>query len=305
MKELPAQIRALYPFQPKRFATPHGDISYVDEGQGEVVLLVHGNPTWSFFYRDLITELVASGFRVIAPDHLGCGLSDKPPQRQNNGQGNGSAQAGFSYTLEEHIGNLVALVTEGLGQPRFHLVVHDWGGSIGMGLATRMPSQVGRIQIFNTGAWSAPRMPRRIAICRVPLLGAVLVRGLNAFAIGATRMCSVRPLSPAVRAGFLFPYDSWANRIALHGFVKDIPMTPRHPSWQCLAEIGQELPKLRGHAMQICWGMRDWCFDHRFLKEWQQLFPRAKTIPLPHAAHYLLEDAGPEINLAVREFLTS
>jgi cis-3-alkyl-4-acyloxetan-2-one decarboxylase len=288
---LPESLASLYPFKPQRYRSLWGELSYVDEGQGDPVLLVHGNPTWSFFYRDLIIELADHGFRAIAPDHLGCGLSDKP-------------QTGFNYTLGEHIDNLVGLIEDHLELPRFHLVVHDWGGAIGMGVAARFADRVQRIQILNTAAWSVPRLPKRIALCKTPVLGELAVRGANAFALAATRLCTVQPLPPAVRAGYLLPYDSWAHRIATHRFVKDIPLRPSHRSWARLREVENGLPRLRSKAMQICWGLRDWCFDARFLAEWIERFPQARVLRYPAAGHYLLEDAGEAAIPAIRDFLS-
>lgn len=292
MTTLPVEISEQYPFNTAAYPTLWGQMNYVDEGQGEPVVLVHGNPTWSFFYRELIAELAARGFRCIAPDHLGCGLSDKP-------------QTGFNYRLGEHIDNLVGLIEYHLELKRFHLVVHDWGGAIGMGLAARFPRRVQRIQVLNTAAWSAPRLPWRIGVCKTPLLGEWLARGLNAFAFAATRMCTVRPLPAAVRKGYLFPYDNWAHRIATHRFVKDIPLGPGHPSWARLKEVESGLGGLRQHAMQICWGMQDWCFDERFLNEWIARFPNAYVERYENAAHYLLEDAGEEIIPRIRDFLSA
>ncbi|MGF1450816.1 MAG: alpha/beta fold hydrolase [Opitutales bacterium] len=292
MAALPDSLSELYPFTPRQFPTLWGQLSYVDEGEGEPVILVHGNPTWSFFYRDLIVDLAEHGFRAIAPDHLGCGLSDKP-------------QAGFNYTLGEHIDNLVSLVEDHLELPSFHLVVHDWGGAIGMALAARFPKRIRRIHILNTAAWSAPRLPKRIALCKTPIAGEWFARGLNAFALAATRMCTVKPLPPEVRAGYLYPYDTWANRIATHRFVKDIPLRPAHPSWARLKEVENALPQLRHQPMQICWGLRDWCFDEKFLDEWIARFPEARVERYPNAAHYLLEDAGEEIIPQIRDFLSA
>lgn len=292
MEALPEALREQYPFTVKRHQTLWGSQSYVDEGEGPAVLLVHGNPTWSFMYRNLIPELVGRGFRCIAPDHLGCGLSDKP-------------QSGFGYTLAEHIDNLVGLVDDELKLDHFHLVVHDWGGAIGMAVAARLAKRVGRIQVLNTAAWHEGFIPLRIALCRVPGLGQWLVRGLNAFAAGATVMAVQKPLSPQVKAGFVFPYGNWHDRIATHRFVLDIPRRPSHPSYQRLTEVEAGLELLKGNAMQVCWGMKDWCFDTRFLAGWRQRFPAAHIIEYPEAGHYLLEDAREEVIAAIADFLSA
>ena len=276
-KDLPNWLFELYPFAPKRFQTGCGEMSYLDEGQGdEAVLMVHGNPTWSFYYRKLVLGL-RGHMRCIVPDHLGCGLSDKPQR--------------FNYTLGEHIRNLRALVGS-LGLRRVHLVVHDWGGPIGLGAMLPQPEKLGRVTILNTAAFADARIPWRIRACRTPLLGELLVRGFNGFARPATRMAVTRPLPPAVKAGFIFPYDSWANRIATHRFVMDIPTSAGSPSGRALAEIEQALPALRTKDVQILWGGRDFCFNRHFFERWRQILPEARTDYFESAGHYVLEDAG-------------
>ena len=159
LAELPDWLRRLYPFEPGSFPCGSARMSYVDEGprSDEGVLLVHGNPTWSFFFRELIGRLASAGMRCVAPDHIGMGLSDKPGD--------------YPYRLAVHIANIEGLVAA-LGLRRVHLVVHDWGGAIGFGLAVRHPGSVGRIVILNTAAFPSPRIPLRISLCRMPLVGA-------------------------------------------------------------------------------------------------------------------------------------
>jgi cis-3-alkyl-4-acyloxetan-2-one decarboxylase len=289
--ELPAWLRRLYPFVPKALECGPARMSYVDEGPrvDEAVLLVHGNPTWSFYYRELIGRLVTAGMRCIAPDHIGMGLSEKPQD--------------YPYCLETHIANLTRLV-DALGLRRVHLVVHDWGGAIGFGWAVRHPGMTGRIVILNTGAFPARRMPFRIGLCRVPLLGEAIVRGLNGFAGPATWMAvKRRPLPPDVKRGYLFPYDSWKNRIGVARFVADIPMNSGHPTMKTLEHVAAGLAQFRSHPVRIVWGGADFCFNDWFFKRWQAIYPEAQTEYLPGAGHYVLEDAGVEVLPRILEFL--
>ncbi|WP_254151053.1 alpha/beta fold hydrolase [Candidatus Chloroploca mongolica] len=274
-----APLRGLYPFQTRRLAVPGGTISYVDEGSGPPVLMVHGNPTWSFYYRHLIAALSPT-HRVIVPDHMGCGLSDKPQT--------------YAYTLQNHLGNLTRLM-EHLDLGPLDLVVHDWGGAIGMGWATRFADQVRRIVVLNTAAFLSPRLPFRIAVCRYPIFGDLAVRGLNGFAGAATVMAVERPMSPEVRQGYLFPYNSWENRVAIQRFVRDIPMSPRHPTWAVVDGIDRDLVNVRDKPMQIFWGGKDWCFSDYFLAGWLERFPAASVVRFDDAGHYVLEDAHEEI----------
>ncbi len=276
--ELPPDVRPLYPFASHWLETPGGRLHYVDEGPRDApaaVVCVHGNPTWSFFYRDVIKTL-APRFRVVAPDHLGCGLSDKPQD--------------FPYRLADHIENLARLVAT-IKQPVIHFIVHDWGGAIGLGVAAQIAERVGKLVVMNTAAFQGP-CPARIRVCRWPVVGPLLVRGLNGFAGPAAHMAVTKPLPSAVRRGFLWPYRSWADRVAVLRFVQDIPLETNHPSRGTLQTVEAGLEKLRDKPMLLAWGMQDFCFTPAYLAEWRRRFPRAAVRECPDAGHYLLEDAG-------------
>jgi len=277
-----APIESEYPFTP-RFHLHEGNVAqhFVDEGprEGEPLLFVHGNPTWSFAWRRAVRRLSAS-YRCVAPDHVGCGLSDKPRDHP--------------YRLKSHVENLEALVLA-LDLERITLVLHDWGGAIGMGLARRHPERIARLVLMNTAAFLSRRMPLRIAACRVPVFGKLAVRGLNAFARAATFMAVEEPLEPLVKRGYLLPYDSWDARVATLAFVEDIPMKPGHPSWEELGWTGRVLGQFRDRPAALLWGMRDWCFTPRFLAEWEERLPGAEVRRFERAGHYLFEDAGDEL----------
>jgi haloalkane dehalogenase len=280
---------AEYPFTPKSAVVNGLRMSYLDEGEGPVVVMVHGNPSWSYLYRNLISEL-KSTHRCIVPDHIGCGLSDKPQD--------------YPYRLQNHINNLEALL-EHLQIQQCVLVVHDWGGAIGMGWAGLHPETVAGLVVLNTAAFASTRLPFRIAVCRWPFVGEWIVRGLNGFAWPATYMAVHDRMRPEVRAGFLYPYDSWASRVAVHRFVRDIPMHPRHPSWETLAGVEKRLELLQDKPMLICWGGEDFCFNDLFFEQWKARFPAANTHYFPHAGHYVLEDAFDEIAFLMLPFLDS
>ncbi|MFT5050467.1 MAG: pimeloyl-ACP methyl ester carboxylesterase [Chlamydiales bacterium] len=279
-----------YPFEPHFVAVDGGWMHTVDEGprkDAPVLLALHGNPTWSYFYRNVV-KAFAPDMRVVAPDHIGCGLSDKPQR--------------WSYSLEAHVANIVRLI-ERLDLSNITLMVHDWGGAIGMGAALRVPERIERLVVMNTAAFPAPSMPLRIRACRTPLLGRWVVQGLNAFAGAATVMAVEKPLAPEIKRGFLFPYDSYANRIATWRFVDDIPMSARHRSFATLDAIGKGLETLTDRPMCMLWGERDWCFTPSYRAEWQKRFPDAQVHAIERAGHYLLEDAGEEVIGRVRSFL--
>lgn len=288
--KLPGWLRELYPFEPKKIITSRGaKLSYLDEGPrtDEAVLMLHGNPTWSFFYRDVVRSL-APALRCIVPDHVGMGLSEKPEN--------------YDYSLGRRIADVEELVAS-LGLKRIHLIVHDWGGAIGFGFATRHPAMIGRIVILNTAAFFSAHIPKRIALCRAGIFGKWLVRGLNGFAGPASWMSTVRPLAPDVKRGFLFPYDSWASRVAVHRFVQDIPMGVSHPTRPVLDEIESKLPLLADREKMILWGGRDFCFNDHFLARWQEIFPQTLVHRYADAGHYVLDDAGTDACQRISSFL--
>jgi haloalkane dehalogenase len=251
--------------------------------------MVHGNPTWSFYWRNLIVAL-RDDYRTIAPDHVGCGFSDKPQD--------------YPYTLQQHIDNLVRLIDD-QGLSNVTLLGHDWGGAIGLGAVIERPERFSRLILFNTGAFPPPFVPLRIRVCRTPILGVTAVRGFNLFARAALRMAVNRPggLTRKVKAGLLAPYNSWAHRVAIYRFVRDIPFTRRHPTWQTLASIEQRLPDLANRRVQFIWGMRDWCFTPACLERLRESFPQAEVHRLEDAGHYVVEDAHERIVPLVRRFL--
>ncbi len=267
---------------------------YLDEGHGDPVVMVHGNPTWSFYYRHLVLALRDS-HRCVVPDHIGCGRSDKPDDSR------------YRYTLKSRVDDLEALLDHLGLQDNLTLVLHDWGGMIGMAYASRHPERIKRLVILNTAAFSLPatkRFPLALTLCRVPLLGAILVRGCNAFCRSAARVCCQRrPMPPDVRAGYLAPYDSWANRIAVHRFVQDIPLKPSDPAYEIVSDVEKALPRFKDVPMLICWGEQDFVFDRHFLDEWRRRFPRAEVHAFADAGHYILEDCRAEVVPLVCDFL--
>ncbi|MBW3595963.1 MAG: alpha/beta fold hydrolase [Planctomycetes bacterium] len=284
--------RSLYPFASHFYPiTDDVRMHYVDEGNGPPLLMVHGNPTWSFYWRRIIAAF-RDRFRCVAPDHVGCGLSDKPRD--------------YPYTLSRRRDDLVALV-EHLDLRDITLLVHDWGGAIGLGAALAAPERFSRLVLFNTGAFPPPFIPLRIRICRMPLVGRAAVQGLNLFARAALSMATEKPerLTPAVRAGLLAPYNRWSSRRAIDRFVSDIPSAPRHPTWRVLEEIEAGLPSLASLPTMFIWGMRDWCFTPACLERLRQSLPDAEVHRLEDAGHYVVEDAHERIVPLLEQFVAA
>jgi haloalkane dehalogenase len=285
----PDDWRSLYPFESHLVHLDRVRMHYLDEGHGSPLLMVHGNPTWSFYWRNLVLAF-RDRFRVVVPDHIGCGMSDKPSE--------------YLYSLRQHIANLLHLI-EHLDLRHVTLCCHDWGGPIGLGAALKAPSRFDRFVLFNTGAFPPPYLPWRIRICRTPVLGRLAVEGFNAFARSALWMATEKPerMTPAVRAGMLAPYGNRADRKAIYRFVADIPLSQAHPTYRTLAEMQRLLPELADRPCQLIWGMKDWCFRPLCLDRLAALFPAAEIHRLDDAGHYVVEDAYERIIPLMADFL--
>ena len=285
---------SFYPFRSHWLDLDGIKLHYVDEGKGETVVMLHGNPSWSFMYRDLIKALRGHR-RVIAPDHVGCGLSDKPGDDR------------YEYTLERRVEDLDRLLKKTSGSDPVTLVLHDWGGMIGMAWARRHPERVKRLVIFNTAAFLLPDgkpLPAALRVCRDSEAGAFLVRAFNAFAWTASRVgVKRRPMAPEVRRAYLAPYDSWANRIATLRFVQDIPLMPCDRAWPLARAVQDDLDRFASVPTLICWGLKDFVFDRDFLAAWRRRFPRAQVREIPDAGHYVVEDAPEIVIPLVQDFL--
>lgn len=285
----------LYPFTSNWLEIAGQRMHYLDEGPRDapVVLMVHGNPTWSFYYRNLVLAL-RDRYRCIVPDHIGCGLSDKPGDNH------------YTYTLASRISDLGALMEHVQPKTPVHLVVHDWGGMIGFGWAAERPEEIASMVVTNTAAFPLPKdkkFPPALWLVRNTAVGALLVQGLNAFAVLAARVAFKKPVSAEVRKGYTGPYDSWANRIAILRFVQDIPLVPEDAAWNIVSSTEARLPDFADKPCLLAWGEKDFVFDLHFLHKWQRIFPRAKVLRYPDCGHYILEDGGLALTGAISTFL--
>ncbi|MCG9755472.1 alpha/beta fold hydrolase [Shewanella insulae] len=287
-------LDSLFPFKSNYLDRNGHKLQYVNEGQGEPVVMVHGNPSWSFYYRNLVTAL-SPNHQCIVPDHIGCGLSDKPDD------------AGYDYTLKNRIDDLEALLDHLDVKEKITLIVHDWGGMIGMGYAARHPERIKKIVLLNTGAFHLPEakpFPWALWICRNTLLGTVLVRGFNAFSSIASYVGVKRaPMPKAIREAYVAPFNSWANRISTLRFVQDIPLKPGDRNYELVSEISDKLSQFSQLPVMICWGLKDFVFDKHFLDEWKRRFPQAEVHEFADCGHYILEDASDEVVAQVQQFM--
>jgi len=298
---IPARAAAVLARMPKvpagwpgRFVRmPHGAFMHsVDRGAGHPVVMVHGNPSWSYLFRGLV-EPLAKTRRVIIPDHIGCGMSDLAP-------------LGYCFTLKERVADFGNLVHQLAPTGPVDLIVHDWGGMIGLAWAVQNPTRVGRIVVMNSAGFGLPpgaSIPMSLRMARTPGLGSLLIRGFNAFVRGAIRYGTVKPLSVEVKASFLAPYHTSDEREATLRFVEDIPLTQSHPSWNLVQNTSENLGNLAEKPLMILWGMQDFVFTKPFLDTWRTRRPDARCVEYPQAGHWLLEDVLEPCLAEIRNFL--
>lgn len=285
-----------YSFTPRRFEVRPGiEMSYLDEGPGggETIVMLHGNPSWSYYWRHLAIGL-RDHYRCIVPDHVGMGLSDKPGDER------------YRYTLQSRVDDLSALLARLRIDGPVTLAVHDWGGMIGFGWALTHAAQVKRLVITNTAAFPLPaakKMPWQLSFGRDSRLGALAIRGFNAFSGIASYVGVERRMPADVRRAYVAPYDSWANRIATLRFVQDIPLSERDAAWPLVAEAGRRLSGFADRPAFIGWGLRDFVFDKHCLQGFTDALPQAEVMPFEDAGHYVLEDKHKVLVPAIRAFL--
>ena len=285
-----------YPFTPKKFDRGSGiQLNYIDEGPVDAapVVMVHGNPSWSYYWRHLVLGLRDS-YRCIVPDHIGMGWSDKPDDDQ------------YQYTLQSRVDDLDKLINSLNLKQKITLAVHDWGGMIGFAWALKNPERIARLVILNTASFPLPKtkkLPWQIALGRVPFLGAILIRGFNFFARGAADLGVMTPIEHDSRKALLSPYDSWNHRRAVHRFVQDIPLKPDDKAWALVAAAEKQLPAYKDLPAFIGWGLQDFVFDQDFLAHFVRDLPNATQKIYGDAGHYVLEEKYQELVPAIRQFL--
>ncbi len=256
--------------------------------------MLHGNPSWSFYYRKLVQALY-SDHRCIVPDHIGMGLSDKPSNDD------------YEFTLDRRVDDLAALLEQLNINNNITLVVHDWGGMIGMAYANRYPERIKRLVILNTAAFHLPKdksVPWQLVLSRIPVVNAFLNQGLNLFCLGAVKYCVTRkPMPEDVGQAYVAPYNSWQNRLAVKKFVEAIPLKPGDIGYDTIDKVERELDQFYSVPMLICWGLKDFVFDKHFLKEWEKRFPEAEIHRFEDAGHYILEDASEDVIPLISDFI--
>lgn len=279
-----------WPFEPRFFEYEGVRLHYVDEGRGEPVVLLHGNPTWGYLYRNFIAPLSKTN-RCVAPDYMGFGKSDKPLDKP--------------YTLARHIENTTALLLH-LDLRDVTLVMQDWGGPIGLGFGTEHTARIKRLVILNTWAFRIPagtQLAPLLEMFRQPHVGEALVQGLNLFVegflpAGIQHKERLNAIMPAYRA----PFPDWNSRIGTLAFPRDIPVGDDHPSTPAMGRIQDNLGKLNVPTT-IIWGMQDPAIPPPLIDVWTNVYPHAEVHRIETASHFLQEDEPEQIVSIIQDFL--
>ncbi|MBK7455005.1 MAG: alpha/beta fold hydrolase [Anaerolineales bacterium] len=272
-----------YPFASNFFSTPYGNIHYVDEGTGDPIVFVPGNPSWSFEARNMI-KILSKQYRCIAVDHLGFGLSDKPLD--------------FSYLPQEHAKNLEALL-ESLNLERITMVVGDWGGPIGLSYAIRHPEKIKSIIITNTWLWSVKNdlYYQGFSGFMGGPIGRWLIRRQNFFAQTVVSMAigDKSKLTPHIHKHYLEQFSNPEERKGNWVFPKQIIGAS---DW--LESLWNQRSLLNDKVAVIAWGAKDIAFREKELKTWMSAFPKASVMRFPNSGHFIPEENPSELADAIR-----
>ena len=280
-------LKKHFPFKSNFITIAGQQMHYIDEGEGPVVVMLHGNPTWSFFYRNVINDLKGK-YRVIAPDLLGMGLSDHPTDAH--------------YRASDRIEHIQEFI-DTLGIKNFSLLMHDWGGSVGTGVAVRNVERIERIIYLNTTLTVTESLPKLIKTAASALFGKFLTKTTKRFLHFTTVLGVAKKLDKEIKKCYYLPYKTRARRTAIWDFVKDIPFDSTHPSYGDMLELATRIPDLHKKPVQIIWGLKDPCFHRDMLNNVAALFPQARVLEIPEASHLVLDDAPDLCLKTIRDFL--
>jgi haloalkane dehalogenase len=297
VNEKPQWLQAMFPWPQASLAVNGRRMAFIDEGPREArpVLLLHGNPTWAFLYRDFIGPLTAAGYRVVAPDCIGAGYSDKP-------------RIDAAYSLAHHIADLVSLIDQ-LDLTGMAIVGQDWGGPQGVGAALRRLERVAAITLMNTWLFTDYKgrfhtSARPWTSWHAPLIGPYFLKRLKVLSAGGPSVTSRRGMSEAEARGYHHVYDERDSETVTLTWPRSIPLRECDRGWADMAWIQGQLPRLAQTPIQLIWAPEDQVFPIEYAHRLKELLPHAEgPKTYDKAAHFLQDDRGPEIAADVVAFL--
>jgi haloalkane dehalogenase len=297
MQQKPDWLTAMFPWPQAELIVNGRRMAYVDEGPREArpVLLLHGNPAWAFLYRDFIGPLVAAGYRVIAPDCIGAGYSDKP-------------RIDAAYSLAHHIADLVSLIDQ-LDLRGAAIVGQDWGGPQGVGAALTRLDRIAAITLMNTWLFTDYKgrfhtTPRPWTTWHAPILGPYFLKRLKALSHGGPAATTRRGMTALEARGYHHVYDERESETVTLTWPRSIPLKEGDRGWADMAWIQGQLPRLADIPIQLIWAPEDQVFPIEYCERLKELLPHAEgPVIFDRAAHFLQDDRGPDIAPEVVAFL--
>lgn len=297
MHEKPSWLKKLFPWEQKSLCVNGRSMAYVDEGEraGRPVLLLHGNPTWGFLYRDFVTPLVRAGYRVVAPDWIGSGYSDHP-------------RIDASLTLAHHVADLVSLIDQ-LGLQEFALVAQDWGGPQGVGAALTRPGRLSALVLMNTWLFTDTKgkfheSPLPWTTWHAPIIGQLLMKRFKVLSHGGVSAITRRGLSDAEKRAYHHVYDEPDSDHVVLTWPRTIPLREGDRGSADMEAIQRRLPELAGVPTLLLWAPEDHVFPIGYANRLKELLPRAEgPLLFDRAGHFLQDDRGPDLVAAIVPFL--
>jgi len=297
MDETPDWLTSMFPWPRSRLSVNGRQMAFIDEGprDGRPVLLLHGNPTWAFLYRDFVAPLTDAGYRAIAPDCIGSGYSDKP-------------RIDGAYSLAHHIADLVSLIDQ-LQLSGIAIVGQDWGGPQGVGSALARLDRVAAITLMNTWLDTDYKgrfhiSPRPWTSWHAPILGPYFLKRLKVLSHGGPSNTTRRGMSPEEARGYHHVYDERESETVTLTWPRSIPLKEGDRGWADMTWIQSQLPRLAHIPIQLIWAPEDQVFPIEYAARLKQLLPHAEgPKTYDKAAHFLQDDRGPEIAAEVLAFL--
>ena len=296
-KPSPEWLRAMFPWQQRSLIVNGRNMAFIDEGprEGRPVLLLSGNPTWGFLYRDFVQPLVSAGYRAIAPDWIGAGYSDHP-------------RVDAALTFAHHIADLVSLLDQ-LDLRGFVIAGHDWGGPQGVGAALQRIERLAAVALMNTWLFTGlvsrfHASPKPWTTWHAPLVGQYFMKRHKVLSHNGPRATSVRGISAEEARGYHHVFDEPDSDHVVLTWPRTIPMRPGDRGWQDMQYIERRLPDLAGVPALLLWAPEDEVFPIEFGNRLKELLPHAEgPIAFDRARHFLQDDRGPDLARALVEFL--
>lgn len=297
LRPKPGWLVPMFPWTQKAIEVNGRRMAYIDEGNpsNRPVLLLSGNPTWGFLYRDFVKPLVDSGYRVIAPDWIGCGYSDHP-------------RVDAALTLAHHIADLVSLIDQ-LELRGFIIVGQDWGGPQGVGAALQRIERLGGLVLMNTWLFTGlvskfHASPRPWTTWHAPLIGQFFMKRHKTLSHGGPAATSVRGLNETEKRAYHHVFDEPDSDHVVLTWPRTIPISEGDRGWDDMKAIERRLPELAETPVLLVWAPADEVFPLEFADRLKEFLPHAEgPVTFENARHFLQDDRGRDTALAIVDFL--